>query len=118
LRGHVEQVDAHRIAGWAQCSEHPNAPLCLDIFADGRLIGQVLANRYRADLDEIGAGPHGFEFLFSRDLSACAIDVRRSLDGALLQSSPAAAARARNVLFRDTLGHRPDVKVYRRAPRR
>ena len=29
LCGHVEQVDAHRIAGWAQCSEHPKAPVCL-----------------------------------------------------------------------------------------
>ncbi len=109
LCGHVEQVDAHRIAGWAQCSEHPKAPVCLDIFADGKLIGQVLANHHRAGLDEPGAGRRGFEFFFPRDLSACAIDVRRSLDGALLQSSPAIAARQ---------GSTPGVKVYRRVARR
>ncbi len=109
LCGHVEHVDAHRIAGWAQCSEHPKAPICLDIFADGKLIGQVLANHHRAGPDEPGAGPRGFEFFFPCDLSACAIDVRRSLDGALLQNSPATAARPRST---------PGVKVYRRVARR
>ncbi len=38
------------IAGWAQNVDHPEAPVCLDIYAGGRLIGQVLANRYREDL--------------------------------------------------------------------
>ena len=44
------RVSAQRIAGWAQNADHPEAPVCLDIYAGGRLIGQVLANRYREDL--------------------------------------------------------------------
>ena len=31
----------------AQNVEHPEAPVCLDVYTGGRLIGHVLANRYR-----------------------------------------------------------------------
>ena len=51
LRGYVDRVSATRIAGWAQNVDAPEAPVCLDIFADGQLIGQVLANGYRDDLE-------------------------------------------------------------------
>ena len=47
LRGFVDRVSADSIEGWAQNMEHPEAPVCLDIYTSGRLIGQVLANRYR-----------------------------------------------------------------------
>jgi microcystin-dependent protein len=88
LRGYLDEVRPHRIAGWAQTIEHPAAPVCLDIFADGAQIGQVLANRYRADLERaIGSGYHGFEFTSAFDLSACTIEVRRSRDGAAVGRS-------------------------------
>ena len=64
LRGYIERVTTDLIEGWAQNVDHPEAPVCLDIYADGRLIGQVLANRYRADLAPtgIGGGHHSFAF--------------------------------------------------------
>jgi hypothetical protein len=53
-----------------------------------RLIGQVLANRYRADLAQagIGSGHHSFVFAMSAGLALTsdAVEVRRSLDGAPL----------------------------------
>jgi hypothetical protein len=49
------------------------------------------------------------------DSLACTIDVRRSLDGALL--SAATAIRAQNSVFRSAPSDRPNVKVYRRAAR-
>ncbi len=103
LRGYVDEVSAHRVAGWAQTIEHPEAPVCLDIFADGALIGQVLANGHRDDLAQagLGSGCHGFEFSSSRDLSACTIELRRSRDGAGLPRAPQTT--------------RATVKVYRRA---
>jgi hypothetical protein len=63
--------------------------VCLDIYVAGRPVGQVLANRYREDLRAagLGNGHHGFEFALSRTL-ACVpdgVEVRRSLDGAILQ---------------------------------
>jgi len=88
LRGYLDEMRPHRVVGWAQTIEHPDAPVCLDIFADGKLIGQVLANRYREDLERaIGSGYHGFEFTSAFDLSACTIEVRRSRDGAAVGRS-------------------------------
>jgi autotransporter-associated beta strand protein len=89
LRGYIDLVSAHSIEGWAQNTDHPEAPVCLDIYAGGRLIGQVLANRHRADLEQagIGSGRHSFTFTTPAGGLASALDaleVRRSLDGALL----------------------------------
>ncbi len=50
LRGYIDLVSETCIVGWAQNADHPEAPVCLDIYAGGRLIGQALANRYREDL--------------------------------------------------------------------
>jgi hypothetical protein len=91
LRGYVDQVGTERISGWAQNTEYPEAPVCLDIYAGGRLIGKTLANRYRKDLEwaGLGSGNHSFAFIppagltFSPDM----VEVRRSLDGATLPLS-------------------------------
>ena len=89
LRGQVNRVSDNRIAGWAQNIDHPEAPVCLDIYAGGELIGQVLANRYREDLERenLGSGRHGFEFTPPAGLTFApdAVNVRRSLDGIPLE---------------------------------
>ena len=41
LRGYIDSVGARSIEGWAQNTEHPEAPVCLDIRVGGRLIGQA-----------------------------------------------------------------------------
>jgi Hint domain len=89
LRGFVDHVGLRRIKGWAQNIDAPEAPVCLDIFVDGKLIGRVLANAYREDLNAagLGSGRHGFTFTppagaaFAPD----AVQVRRSFDGAVLE---------------------------------
>ncbi len=92
LRGFVDHVGARGIEGWAQAIEYPDVPVCLDICADGKLIRQVLANRYRRDLERagIGGGSHSFLFVPPEDIPLDRISVRRSLDGALLPMSPRA----------------------------
>jgi autotransporter-associated beta strand protein len=91
LRGYVDRVTPHVIEGWAQNVDHPEAPVCLDIYAGGRLIGQVLANRNREDLKRagMGSGRHAFAFTPPAGLvfAPNAIDVRRSLDGEVLPRS-------------------------------
>jgi uncharacterized repeat protein (TIGR03803 family) len=88
LRGCVDVANARLIAGWAQSVEHPEAPVCLDVLAGGEQIGQVLANRYRSDLERagIGSGRHSFEFMLPLGMSFAgrSIEVRRSQDGARL----------------------------------
>jgi hypothetical protein len=95
LRGYVDRVSAGCIAGWAQNIDHPEAPVCLDIVAGGRLIGQVLANGYRDDLKAagLGSGRHAFEFTPPLGTSVGAIEVRRSLDGTALEFSVQARRR-------------------------
>jgi hypothetical protein len=88
LRGHVDVQSPGSIEGWAQSSDHPEAPVCLDILAEGRLIGQALANLYRGDLRAagLGSGRHAFTFRPKPDVvvSPASIEVRRSFDGAVL----------------------------------
>jgi hypothetical protein len=90
-RGHIDLISADCIAGWAQNMDHPEPPVCLDIYIDGRLVGQVLANRYREDLKRagIGSGRHGFNFpRAAGPASACGTaEVRRSFDSASLPFS-------------------------------
>ena len=82
LRGYVDAVSGGRVAGWAQNPEYPEVPVCLDIIADGHLIGQVLANHYRGDLERagLGSGHHSFDFVMPAGVPAGYIEVRRSLD--------------------------------------
>jgi O-antigen biosynthesis protein len=88
LRGFVDLVSAESIEGWAQNTHHPEAPVCLDIYAGNKLIGQVLANRYREGLADftLGSGRHSFAFAPPPGLNFAAdtVEVRRSLDGAVL----------------------------------
>jgi hypothetical protein len=100
LRGYIDSVAPGRVAGWAQNIDHPEAPVCLDIYAAGKLIGQVLANRPRDDLRlaGLGSGRHGFEFTPPPGLAFApeGVAVRRALDGAALRLTEAAqTARAK-----------------------
>ncbi len=89
LRGFIDAVSERAVEGWAQNIEHPEAPVCLDIFAVGRLIGQTLANLCREDLRAagLGSGRHAFAFRPNEGLaqSPVGIEVRRSFDGAVLK---------------------------------
>jgi hypothetical protein len=91
LRGYIDSVAPRSIEGWAQNTEYPEAPICLDILVGGSLIGQTLANRFRVDLAHagLGSGKHGFSFALPDGplLSAHAVEVRRSIDQAVLPFS-------------------------------
>ena len=86
LRGHVDGISGGFVKGWAQNADHPEAPVCLDIYVEGQLVGQALANRYREDLAQagVGSGHHGFAFRPPAGVTLAleTIEVRRSLDGA------------------------------------
>jgi O-antigen biosynthesis protein len=92
FRGSLDHADLNVICGWAQNSDHPEAPVCLDIFDNGVLMARTLANRYRADLKmaALGSGRHGFEVRSPTGLcplSRHIIQVIRSSDGSLLGSA-------------------------------
>jgi hypothetical protein len=98
LRGYVDAIGPRCIAGWAQNIEAPEAPVCLDIFVGGRLVGRTLANRFRQDLAAagLGSGRHAFKFDLPAGLAigADAVEVRRSLDGGRLSRTPRSRSAA------------------------
>jgi hypothetical protein len=88
------------IKGWTQNQGNPEVPVCLDVFAGGKLIAQTLANRYREDLEQagLGSGRHSFAFTPPAGfaLSPEIVEVRRSLDGAIITlTSKARTSKAR-----------------------
>ena len=94
LRSFLDEATRHRVAGWVQDEEQPDAPLTLLILVDDALAGRILANRYRPDLAAagIGDGRHGFRFDFPRSLSPGerhVVRVCREADGTDLAGSPA-----------------------------
>ena len=88
LRGQVDRITTRGIEGWAQNLDNPEAPVCLDIYAGARLIGQVLANTYRGDLERAGHGSGRHSFAFTPPpglvITPDSVHVHRSFDGALL----------------------------------
>jgi hypothetical protein len=88
LRGYVDQADAGLCFGWAQQVDAPDEPVSLDILCDGKRIGRVLANLYRADVAAAGFGNgyQGFEFQLPPGITG-GLEVRRSVDGARLQAA-------------------------------
>jgi autotransporter passenger strand-loop-strand repeat protein len=94
LHGKLDEVTREWIAGWAQDSADPDAPVALQILDNGVPITRVLANAYRADLAEagIGNGWHSLDVIIPGGLSPFVrhvIQVRRETDGAELPGSPA-----------------------------
>lgn len=93
LKGHVDVLTTREVAGWARDSERPATSVSLLIIDNDTLVGRVVANRYRPDLEKagIGEGKHGFSFEFPIPLTAFerhVIEVRSEIDGEELPHSP------------------------------
>jgi hypothetical protein len=98
LDGRVDEFDDEQISGWAFDSTRPHTPVWLEIVDNGRLVGDVLADIYRADLAAAckGAGRCSYRFRFHRRLSPAIthdIVVRRRADHAALPGTPVRQAR-------------------------
>ena len=86
LQGVLDRVTADTVAGWAWLHAHPGVKVRLEVMIDGDHVAELVANRYRADLEAagIGDGRQSFELRLPRPLSPFArheIIVRRSADG-------------------------------------
>ncbi len=94
LRGHIDEANRERLRGWAQDTGQPDQAVCLSIAVDGEVVGRVVANAYRDDLERhaIGNGRHAFEHVFQPPLSRLrhVIALSREADGAALAQSPVA----------------------------
>jgi glycosyltransferase involved in cell wall biosynthesis len=93
LKGNLDRVNRREVVGWVQDDAHPDRPVSLLIMDNDALIGRVLANGYRADLEQagIGSGRHAFEFDVPGGLAPLerhVIRVCRESDGADIAQSP------------------------------
>jgi glycosyltransferase involved in cell wall biosynthesis len=92
-RGNLDVVERDRIEGWALDETDPDRVLRLRITDNGALIGEVVADGYRADLRAAGAGDgcHAFSLIVAGGLAPDqrhTIEVRRVDDGRALPGSP------------------------------
>lgn len=93
LNGNLDVVNLHEVAGWARDDSQPDVPISLLIIDNDQFIGRILANRYRADLENagLGNGRFAFEFPFPNPLQPFerhVVKVCRESDGADLAQSP------------------------------
>ncbi len=91
LCGAVEHCDLESVMGWARNAAFPDASVCLDVTVDGAPAGYAYAAGERPD------GGRAFSLRFAEALDPAReheIELRRSADGALLDSRliPAVAA--------------------------
>jgi autotransporter passenger strand-loop-strand repeat protein len=94
LRGFVDEPGPVTVSGWAQDQANPEQPVCLDVFANGRRVARVLANRYRADLRDAGIGSGTHAFTVDLPLGCVgSIEIRRTVDAAPLALTEDAQAR-------------------------
>jgi glycosyltransferase involved in cell wall biosynthesis len=93
LRGKLDLADRRRVTGWAQDGSDPERRVGLLVTANGTVVGRVLANLYRGDLEAAGrgSGRHSFAFALPAGLASdetVQIRVLREADGAELPGSP------------------------------
>ena len=94
LRGALDHCSRERLVGWAYTVDE-EAPVALQVLANGVPIARLLANYPRPDLAEagIGTGRHSFDLLVPGGLPhgvRQVIEIRRESDGAALPGTPVA----------------------------
>ena len=92
-----------RITGWASDTASPDKPTRLRILVDDAVLGQIVADMYRADLQTagIGEGRHAFEFTVPGGLSRLTrhvVRVQRVDDAQDIPGSPFVLEPAQPVL--------------------
>ncbi len=95
LRSNVERVENGLLSGWVLDEAAPTTPVEVEVLVDGEVIGQMLANRYRFDLDiaNLANGSCAFDFAVPSHVDSLDnVVVRRVTDGAVLHSDARVAA--------------------------
>lgn len=93
LRGGLDRVEVsgpiRHALGWAQNPEFPEAPVCLELLANGHVVARGIANRHRPDLETagFGSGRHGFRLELPPGHDNVPLAVRRVADHAVLPTA-------------------------------
>lgn len=93
LVGSIDRCDWNRLSGWVADSLALDEAVVLEVVIDGKVIGELVANQYRSDLERAGHGNgrHGFRLMLDEALSPNErhlIELRRVPDHATVPGSP------------------------------
>jgi len=94
LQGFIECCDWIRVEGWVYDPTNPKQRVRLEISCDGEVVGHVVADRYRPDLEDVGYlgdGCCSFSFrhpITLNPLSGHTIEIRRAVDHVHVPGSP------------------------------
>lgn len=96
VAGHLESLENGILTGWLVDSAAAEA-VEAEVLVDGEVVGRVVANRYRSDLDQagIGGGRGGFSIALPASAERLEqVTVRRVFDGKVLVGGVLETARA------------------------
>jgi hypothetical protein len=96
VTGHLESLENGILTGWLVDSAAAEA-VEAEVLVDGEVVGRVVANRYRSDLDQagIGGGRGGFSIALPASAERLEqVTVRRVFDGKVLVGGVLETARA------------------------
>jgi 2-polyprenyl-3-methyl-5-hydroxy-6-metoxy-1,4-benzoquinol methylase len=82
LAGYVDICTNTLIAGWAWDNEDPGRRVVVEILADGKSLGHVMARQYRQDLKDNGIGDGAYGFSYSPPLPIDLVSQRISVAAA------------------------------------
>ena len=94
LQGNMEVCDRIQAGGWVFDPTNPKQRIRLEVRCDGEVVGHVVADRYRRDLEDVGyLGDGCCSFSFQHPvtldpLSGHTIEILRAADGAPVPGSP------------------------------
>jgi glycosyltransferase involved in cell wall biosynthesis len=93
LTGSIDRCNSLRVSGWVRDSLQPDEALSLLVTKDNQLLGRLLANGYREDLQKagIGDGRFAFDLNFAQPLTPTEthiIHVISEADGSEIPGSP------------------------------
>lgn len=92
FKGYIDKVSESGVSGWAVDHEHPDAPVPLQMFIDGRLVAEFKTTRPRQDVAASGirASCAGYEYAWRPGAikAVAEIDVRIKESGESLTRSP------------------------------
>ena len=86
--GHIDQLTAGCLEGWAWRPEQPGRPVTVQLVLDGWVARSVEATCYRDDLEKagIGSGRHGFVLpILPQDMATRPAMLKASVDHVLLE---------------------------------
>lgn len=82
ITGHVDVFSKTRIAGWALYNQHPDKRVPIDIYFNGELVAEIVADQFRNDLLKLNKGDGHHAFIFEPPAGSYQLPLRLEIRAA------------------------------------